>query len=89
VSPSTATAIPAVPFHQIRGLRNRIAHTYDQVDFREVWKITQNDLKPLISELERYLQKLKQQQDEAARIRQVQIEAIRPPRPSNGPKLGL
>jgi uncharacterized protein with HEPN domain len=89
VSLATATAIPAVPFHQIRGLRNLIAHTYDQVDFREVWKITQNDLKPLISELERYLQKLKQQQDEAARIRQIQLQTIQPPRPSNGPKLGL
>jgi len=89
VSPATAAAIPKVPFHQIRGLRNRIAHTYDQVDFREVWKITQNDLKPLISELERYLKKLKQQQDEAERMRQVQSQAIQPPRSGNGPKLGM
>jgi uncharacterized protein with HEPN domain len=89
VSPTTATAIPAVPFHQIRGLRNRIAHAYDQVDFREVWKITQNDLKPLISELERYLYELKQQQDEAERMRQIQSQTIQPQRPSNGPKLGL
>jgi len=60
-----------------------------QVGFREVWKITQNDLKPLISELERYLNKLKQQRDETERMRQIQSQTIQPQRPSNGPKLGL
>jgi len=55
VSEETVAAIPAVPFHQIRGLRNRIAPSYEKVDFREVWKVTEHDLKPLIGELERFL----------------------------------
>jgi uncharacterized protein with HEPN domain len=40
----TAAALPAVPFKNIRGLRNRIAHDYGAVDFRIVWEITQADI---------------------------------------------
>ena len=84
VTSVTATAIPNVPFHQIRGLRNRIAHTYEQVDFKEVWKITQHDLKPLITELEKYLLQLKQTPAPALRP-----PTIPPPAPGNGPRIGF
>lgn len=36
-----------VPWSQIIGLRNRIAHDYLNVDFQIVWEITQNDLPTL------------------------------------------
>ena len=32
----TAAMLPKIPFAEISGLRNRIAHAYDKVDFKEV-----------------------------------------------------
>jgi len=87
VSPTTAAAMPALPIHQMRGLRNRIAHTYNKVDFKEVWKVTQQDLKPLISELEKHFLQLRQKQEEAERLKQS--PGIRPPRPWDGPRMGM
>jgi uncharacterized protein with HEPN domain len=52
IDPATESALPAIPFKSIRGLRNRIAHDYGAVDFRIVWAVTQNDLEPLIAALE-------------------------------------
>jgi len=54
VSPATQKALPTIPFKVIRGLRNRIAHDYGAIDFTIVWKVTQNDLKPLVIALEAY-----------------------------------
>jgi len=51
------TANPAIPFSNIRGMRNRIAHEYGKVDFREVWKVAEQDIKPLIAALEEYFAK--------------------------------
>ena len=39
----------------IRGLRNRIAHEYGQVDYRIVWKVAREDLKPVVAALDSYL----------------------------------
>ena len=39
VTKATEAAIPAIPFNSIRGMRNRIAHDYGKVDFREAWKV--------------------------------------------------
>jgi uncharacterized protein with HEPN domain len=55
INAATETTLSNVPFHLIQGMRNRIAHHYDKVDFVEVWKVTQKDLQPLISELEHYM----------------------------------
>ena len=87
VSPATAAAVPALPIHQMRGLRNRSAHTYSKVDFKEVWKVTQHDRKPLISELEKYFFQQSQRQAEAERLKLS--PGIRPPRPWDGPRLGM
>lgn len=46
--------LPGIPFKNIRGLRNRIAHYYGAVDFRIVWDVTQNEITPLIVSLEAY-----------------------------------
>ena len=46
---------PAVPWLQIRGLRNRLVHGYDVVDLDILWDIVQGDLPPLIAELSRIL----------------------------------
>ena len=43
---------PGIPWPEIVGLRNRLIHGYDQVNFDLLWEIVQNDLPPLITELE-------------------------------------
>jgi uncharacterized protein with HEPN domain len=63
ITAATEAAVPNVPFHLIRGMRNRIAHHYDKVDFVEVWKVTQQDLLPLVAALKRYFLEEQQRQE--------------------------
>ena len=44
--------IPEVPWAQIVGLRNRLIHGYDEVDFDILWQIVGHDLPNLIKALE-------------------------------------
>jgi uncharacterized protein with HEPN domain len=57
VSSATQKALASIPFKQIRGLRNRIAHDYGAIDFKIVWAVTQNEIGPLIGALEAHLAK--------------------------------
>jgi len=41
-----------LPWLQVIGLRNRLIHGYDNVDFDILWSIIQKDLPQLISKLE-------------------------------------
>lgn len=84
LTPATMAALPVVAVHQMRGMRNRIAHTYDKVDFVEVWMVLQNDLKSLISELEKYFR-----QQQAQKILQSLQPKIAPPKPRQGPRMGM
>jgi uncharacterized protein with HEPN domain len=43
---------PDVPWMEIVGLRNRLIHGYDSVDFDILWNIITKDLPPLIEKLE-------------------------------------
>jgi uncharacterized protein with HEPN domain len=43
---------PEIPWTAIVGLRNRLIHGYDAVDFDILWQIVQKDLPPLIKQLE-------------------------------------
>jgi uncharacterized protein with HEPN domain len=45
----------SIPWMQIVGLRNRLIHGYDNVDFDILWQIVSQDLPPLIAELEKIL----------------------------------
>ena len=42
---------PDIPWMQIIGLRNRLIHGYDAVDFDILWQIVTEDLPPLITTL--------------------------------------
>jgi len=42
-----------IPWVQIVGLRNRLIHGYDNVDYDILWEIVTKDLPPLIAELEK------------------------------------
>ncbi|MHB8845554.1 MAG: HepT-like ribonuclease domain-containing protein [Nitrospirota bacterium] len=44
---------PDIPWLEIIGLRNRLIHGYDSVDFDILWNVITRDLPPLIEKLER------------------------------------
>ena len=46
---------PAIPWHLMRAMRNRIVHAYFEVDEKLMWDTVKNDLPPLIPELEKLL----------------------------------
>ena len=46
---------PAIPWHLMRAMRNRIVHVYFEVDQKLMWDTIQTDLPPLIPELEKLL----------------------------------
>ena len=46
---------PAIPWMQVIGLRNRLIHGYDSVDFDILWQVVTRDLPPLIATLEETL----------------------------------
>lgn len=45
------TAHPDFPWGEIVGLRNRLIHGYDTVDFDILWDIVREDLPPLVEQL--------------------------------------
>lgn len=55
VSDTTAAKLPNVPFVQLRGMRNRIAHDYGQVDPQIVWTVVSQDIAPLADAVAAYL----------------------------------
>jgi len=53
VSAESQKAYPKIPWPQIVGMRNRLIHAYFDIDLDEIWRTVQEDLPPLIAELER------------------------------------
>jgi uncharacterized protein with HEPN domain len=47
---------PSIPWPQVVGMRNRLIHGYDQVDLQVLWDTIEDDLPPLIAELEKILE---------------------------------
>jgi len=47
---------PSIPWRQVVGMRNRLIHGYDQVDLHILWDTIEEDLPPLITELEKILE---------------------------------
>ncbi len=46
---------PAVPWKDIAGMRDKIIHSYFEVDLEKVWLVTQNDMKKLNEQIERII----------------------------------
>jgi uncharacterized protein with HEPN domain len=46
---------PDIPWREVIGMRNRLIHGYDSVDFAVLWDTLELDLPPLISQLEKIL----------------------------------
>lgn len=55
VPPETQSKYRGIPWMQIVGLRNRLIHGYDEVDFDVLWEIVTRDLPSLIQILEKQL----------------------------------
>lgn len=47
---------PEIPWTQIIGLRNRLIHGYDAIDYEILWNILNHDLPELVQSLERTLE---------------------------------
>jgi len=45
-------SFPEVPWTEMRGLRNVLAHEYDRVDIDIIWQVSQTELPPLIPKLQ-------------------------------------
>jgi uncharacterized protein with HEPN domain len=46
---------PGIPWREIIGMRNRLIHGYDQVDFEVLWQILTRDLPGVVQNLDRAL----------------------------------
>jgi len=55
IPPSDRDRHPQVPWAQVIGLRNRLAHGYDRVDLDIVWQIVTRHLPLLVAELDNIL----------------------------------
>jgi uncharacterized protein with HEPN domain len=51
VTEETRQRHPSIPWGAITGMRNRLIHGYDEVDFDILWDVVRHDLPPLIAEL--------------------------------------
>jgi uncharacterized protein with HEPN domain len=47
---------PDIPWREITGLRNRLAHGYDAVDLDILWDIIQMDFPPLVAVLKKLVE---------------------------------
>ena len=55
IPPAERKRWPTVPWADIVGLRNRLIHGYFEVDLDVLWAILQDDLPPLVAELEKII----------------------------------
>ncbi len=54
LSPETKQLFPNMPFRDMRGMRNVIAHDYGDVNLQRIWQTTIDPLQELLTELESY-----------------------------------
>ena len=52
VSEETKAKHPNIPWTKIIGMRNRLVHGYFAIQLDTIWQTVQNDLPPLIAQLE-------------------------------------
>ena len=55
IEPGVQAQIIGVPWSQVIGLRHRLIHGYDDVDFSILWQIVTEDLPPLVSAIDAFL----------------------------------
>ena len=55
VSSDTQLASPEIPWKQIKGTRDRLAHAYFDVNLDIIWQIVDSSLEPMTQNIERLL----------------------------------
>ena len=55
VSAEFRTKYPNVPWNEIVGMRNRLIHGYYDIDLDIVWRTIEEDIPPLVTELEKII----------------------------------
>ncbi len=55
VSTDRRAALPQIPWKEVVGMRNRLTHGYDAVDLNILWTVIEDDLPPLIGQLQTIL----------------------------------
>jgi uncharacterized protein with HEPN domain len=55
VSAEFRTKYPDVPWNEIVGMRNRLIHGYYDIDLDIVWRTIEEDIPPLVTELEKII----------------------------------
>lgn len=58
LSPSVRDANPHVRWRDIAGLRDIAIHRYDWVDFQAIWRVVENDLRPLLEAVRQMAKRL-------------------------------
>lgn len=48
----------SVEWHKLRGMRNHLAHSYDEIDYKVVWETIKNDLPQLKKQIQNIIQNL-------------------------------
>ena len=61
LSSETRDRYPQIPWLDIIGLRNRLIHGYDIVDFDILWDIVHDDLATLVSRLREVIENLEEE----------------------------
>ena len=56
VSQATRERTPEIPWPQIIGMRNRLVHGYDVIDYDLLWDTITHDLPPLITALKQIIE---------------------------------
>lgn len=56
ISPDTEMAYPRIDWKGMRGMRNRIVHDYENVDFTILWDTVKGDLPHLFEQIEMILE---------------------------------
>jgi uncharacterized protein with HEPN domain len=53
ISVDTQNSLKNIPWRNIIGLRNKLAHDYGEILAERIWKISKNSLRELLKELEK------------------------------------
>ena len=55
LGPQVQQAYPEVPWHLIRGMRNRLTHGYDEISLPLLWRTVKNSLPSLQAHIEKIM----------------------------------
>jgi len=58
VSLATQQNTPSIPWTQIIGMRNRLVHGYDVIDYDLLWGTVMGDLPPMITALQHIVEEM-------------------------------